>query len=235
MKNARLLSASMGLVIGAVLSPSAWSATGTQVGPTGKTYASAGVICEMHPKNGMAPMAHAGLYNPASTASATVSLNSNGVAVVTFASPDASVWLDNKLNTVAVALNKRTSDSYAFDATPFAGQLNVCLPNTTGNTFNADRTLEYSVSGKSYATVTPGCAFNSLTGRAQPYVNFFDNGSYLLNVSINNTPLTQLNGTTRKSTPIFLAPGYNVISAVNGSLSIDYYVRHGGAGTCTLP
>jgi hypothetical protein len=82
--------------------------------------------------------------------------------------------------------------------------------------------------------VIPGCAWNALTGRAQPYVNLFDDGTYLLNVSVNNVPLTQL-GISRKSTPVFLAAGLNVISAANGALSTDYYVRRGGEGTCTLP
>ncbi len=231
MKSALLLPASLAF---AMISTSVSAATGTQVGPSGKTYASAGVICAMHPVNGMAPMVHAGLYNPASTASGTVSLNSNGVGVVTFASPDLSVWLENKPDAVAVALNKRTSDNYAFDASPtFPGQANICLPDTRANTVSGD--LEYAASGKSSATVTPGCALNPATGRAQPFVNFFDNGSYLLNVSINGTPLTQLNGTTRKSTPVFLAPGRNVLSAANGTLSVDYYIRDGGTGTCTLP
>ena len=52
-------------------------------------------------------------------------------------------------------------------------------------------------------TVTPGCALNPLTGQAQPNVNLMDNGSYLLNVCVNNVPLTQLNGTTRAHTPVF--------------------------------
>jgi hypothetical protein len=29
--------------------------------------------------------------------------------------------------------------------------------------------------------------------------------------------------------------GQNVISAANGFLTVDYYVRSGGDGTCTLP
>jgi hypothetical protein len=65
-------------------------------------------------------------------------------------------------------------------------------------------------------------------------VNLFDNGTYLLNVSVNNVPLTQLS-TSRRSTPVFLAPGLNVISAANGAVSTDYYVRDGGDGSCTLP
>jgi hypothetical protein len=32
-----------------------------------------------------------------------------------------------------------------------------------------------------------------------------------------------------------LGAGVNVISAANGFLSTDYYVRDGGDGTCTLP
>ena len=83
--------------------------------------------------------------------------------------------------------------------------------------------------------VTPGCAFNPLTGHAQPFVNLIDNGGYLLNVSVNNVPLTQLNGVTRMHVAVFLGPGLNVISAANGALSTDHYVRDGGAGTCSLP
>jgi hypothetical protein len=108
------------------------------------------------------------------------------------------------------------------------------LPDTSGNTFSADGTLEYAASNKSYATVTPGCALNGATGQAQPYVNLFDNGSYMLNVSVNGVPLTQLSS-SRPHTPVFLSAGQNVISAANGSLSIDYYVRDGGDGTCVLP
>ena len=33
----------------------------------------------------------------------------------------------------------------------------------------------------------------------------------------------------------FLGAGLNVISAANGTLSIDYYIRDGGDGMCTLP
>jgi hypothetical protein len=51
---------------------------------------------------------------------------------------------------------------------------------------------------------------------------------------VNNLPLTQINGTMRRSTPVFLSAGLNVISAANATLSTDYYVRDGGAGTCTL-
>ena len=73
-----------------------------------------------------------------------------------------------------------------------------------------------------------------LTGRAQPYVNLIDNGTYLLDVSLNYVPLTQL-GATHLHTPVFLSAGLNVISAANGSVSTDYYVRDGGSGSCTLP
>ena len=112
-------------------------------------------------------------------------------------------------------------------------QPNMCIPDTAGNIVSGD--LEYAASNKSYATVIPGCALNGATGHEQPYINLFDNGTYLLNVSVNNIPLTQLNSTTRKSTPVFLSAGLNVISAANGSLSTDYYVRDGGDGSCTLP
>ena len=61
----------------------AWAATGITVGPSGKTYASAGVQCALNPVTGMAPMIQAGLYNPKKGASATVLLNGAPVANVT--------------------------------------------------------------------------------------------------------------------------------------------------------
>lgn len=203
-----------------------------QIGPSGKTFASNAVECAAHPDTGeQAATIQAGLFNPKSRTTATITLNSATVATVDASNPAANVWLADGNNTVIVALSKNTADSYAFTV-----QVGFCsLPDTSGNTFSADGTLEYAASGKSYATVTPGCALNPATGIAQPFVNLFDNGSYLLNISVNNTPLTQLNGTTRKSTPVFLSAGRNVISAVNGTASTDYYVRDGGTGTCTLP
>ena len=212
------------------------AATGIQVGPSGKTYASAGVQCALNPMAGMAPMVQAGLYNPKKSAKATVSLNGDAIATVTFYGPDTIVWLANGVNTVVVALDRRTADTYSFDAAlTYTDQPNVCIPDTSGNSLSGD--LETAASGKSSATVTPGCALNSRTGQAQPYINLFDNGSYLLNVSVNNVPLTQLGGVpgTRTHTPVFLSAGLNVISAANGSLSTDYYVRNGGDGSCTLP
>lgn len=224
----------LALVSITVLGTTAWAVTGVQVGPSGKTYASSGVQCALNPITGMAPVVQAGLFNPKRTASATVSLNGADVASVTFFNPDANVWLANGDNTVVVALNKRVADSYTFSAPTNGVTPNMCIPDTSGNTFSADGALEYAASGKSYATVTPGCAWNAKTGLAQPYVNLFDNGSYLLNVSINGVPLTQLSA-TRRHTPVFLSAGLNVISAANGSLSTDYYVRDGGVGSCTLP
>lgn len=226
---------------GVLVACGAWLATspvlalsGTQVGPSGATYASASMQCGANPTTGLAPLVHAGLYNPRKNAAATVYLNNAAVATVTFASPDAVVWLAPGVNTVTVSVNKRTTDSYTFDAAPLnASQANICIPDTSGNVVSGD--LEYAASLKSYATVTPGCALNARTGTAQPYVNLFDNGTYLLNVSVNNVPLTQLNGTTRRHTPVFLGPGLNVISAANGALSTDYFVRDGGTGTCALP
>ncbi|HJV72084.1 hypothetical protein [Ideonella sp.] len=211
---------------------SASAATGIQIGASGKTYASAAWQCGLHPVDGLAPFVQAGLYNP-KRASGTVSLNGSAVATVSPRSPDATVWLSNGLDTVTVATGK-VVDSYSFDVSvTYPGQPNICIPDTGANTYSGD--LEYAASLKSYAVVTPGCAFNALTGRAQPFVNLFDNGRYLLNVSVNNIPLTQLNGTTRAHVPVFLSAGLNVISAANGSLSTDYYVRDGGTGTCALP
>jgi hypothetical protein len=103
-----------------------------------------------------------------------------------------------------------------------------------GNFYSPDGTLEYAASGKSYMTVTPGCAFNPATGLTQPFVNLFDNGSFLLNVSVNGAALTQLSA-TRPRTNIYLRAGQNLITAANGSLSTDTYRRDGGSGTCVLP
>jgi hypothetical protein len=201
-----------------------------QVGASGKTFASSMVQCAANPAGEQSPVVEAGLFNPTTKASANVSLNGAPVAKVTAVNPAANVFLADGNNTVVVALNKKTADSYKFTV-----QAGMCaLPDTTGNTFSADGTLEYAASGKSYATVTPGCALNGSTGQAQPYVNLFDNGGYLLNVSVNGIPLTQLSA-SRPHTPVFLSAGQNVISAVNGSLSTDYYVRDGGNGACNLP
>ena len=209
----------------------AWGATTVQIGATGKTYASSTVRCAANPfTGGLSPTIEAGLFNPKKNTAADVLHNGSPVATVTTESPAADVWLVAGPNTVVVSINKRTADTYTF-----AVQAGLCsLPDTSGNTFSSDGTLEYAASGKSYSTVTPGCALNSQTGLPQPYVNLMDNGDYLLNVSVNGVPLTQLS-TTRPHTPVFLAAGPNVISAANGYLTVDYYVRDGGNGTCALP
>ena len=233
MKNKRILSSEV-VAFAAVmaLSGPAWAATTVQVGASGKTYASSVVQCAVNPTGDgeQSPVIEAGLFNPKPNASATVSLKGTPVANVTSVNPSTDVWLADGNNTVVVALNKKTADSYAFTV-----QQGMCaLPDTSGNTFSPDGTLEYAASGKSYATVTPGCALNASTGRAQPYVHLFDNGDYLLNVSVNGVALTQLSR-LQLHTPVFLSAGLNVISAANAYLSIDYYVRDGGDGMCTLP
>jgi len=151
------------------------------------------------------------------------------VTTVTADHPTTDVWLAVGDNKVVVALAKKAADSYIFLVA--AGR--CALPDTAGNTFSADGTLEYAASGKSYATVVPGCALNASTGQPQPYVHLFDNGDYLLNVSVNGVALTQLSAYNRH-VPVFLGAGHNVISAANGSLSIDHYVRDGGDGRCVL-
>jgi hypothetical protein len=209
----------------------AWAATTVQIGASGKTYASGAVRCAADPNTGqLAPVVEAGLFNPKKGTSAAISLNGASVATVTSDVPAANVWLADGNDIVVVAINKKTADSYTFVV-----QAGMCaLPDTSGNTFSPDGTLEYAASGKSYATVTPGCALNGATGVAQPYINLFDNGGYLLNVSVNGEPLTQLSA-SRPHTPVFLNAGVNVISAANGYVSVDYYVRDGGSGTCVLP
>lgn len=220
--------ASLALMAGAA-SP-ALAATTVQIGASGKTFASSVAQCAVNPATGVSsPLVQAGLFNPRRGAEATVSLNGSVVKRVETETPSTDVWLVTGSNTVVVALSRRVADSYAYTVT--AGQCN--LPDTSGNVISADGTLEYAASGKSYLTVTPGCAYNPATGLTQPFVNLFDNGSFLLNVSVNGTPLTQLSA-TRPRTPVFLAAGRNVISAANGSLSTDYYVRDGGTGQCVL-
>ena len=231
MKRSEVLLGAVAMFV-AVAGPgtSAWAATTVTIGGSGKTFVSGAVQCVTNPGGVSAPMVQAGLFNPKPTTTADVSLNGAVKASVTAAAPVADVWLADGSNKVVVALSKKVADTYAF--TVIAGMCN--LPDTSGNTFSADGTLEYAASGKSYATVAPGCALNGKTGLTQPYVNLFDNGGYLLNVSVNGVPLTQLSA-TRPHTPVFLSAGTNVITAANGSLSTDYYVRNGGDGTCVLP
>lgn len=224
-----LLSSGLAALAAVAVFASAMAAS-VQIGESGKTYASSVVECATNPNTGtLAPVVEAGLYQPKSNAKATVSLNGTYVATVTGASPATNVWLAEGSNTVTVTINKKTADSYAFTVAPDA-----CSPDTSGNTISPDGLWETGASGKSSATVTPGCAWNPATGQAQPYVHLVDNGDYLLNISVNGVPLTQLSA-TNPHTPVFLSAGANVISAANGSLSTDYYIRDGGDGTCLLP
>jgi hypothetical protein len=210
---------------------SAQAASG-QVGASGKTYASSAAACAVDATGTLFPAVEAGLFNPKRNARAVVSLNGVKVAKVTGADPLVDVWLAEGNNIVVVAINKKQTDSYTFIVEP-----GMC--DVSGNTFSSDGTLEYGASGKSYATVTPGCAWNPAAGGGQPFVNLFDSRDargryYLLNVSVNDVPLTQLS-VSHPHTPVFLSAGWNVIAASNASLSIDYYVRDGGDGTCLLP
>jgi hypothetical protein len=231
MKRQGIASGVIALMAVIALGAYARASTTVQVGPSGKTYASTAISCSGNPMTGQySPVVEAGLFNPKKNMSAEIALNGVTVATVSTDLPAADVWLADGNNTVVVALSKRTGDSYTFVV-----QAGLCaLPDTSGNTFSPDGSLEYAASGKSYATVVPGCALNPATGTAQPYVNLIDNGTYLLNVSVNGQPLTQL-GATRPHVPVFLGAGRNVISAANGYLSVDYYVRDGGTGSCVLP
>jgi hypothetical protein len=201
------------------------AATTVQVGASGKTYASSEVQCAADPATGvLTPTVEAGLYRPKRNTTATVSLNGTPVATVTTANPFVNVQLADGDNTLDVTINRKTADRYVFSVQPGG-----C--STSENTISPDGTLEYAASGKSYATVIPGCAVNPASGQMQRYVNLFDNGAYLLNVSVNGVPLTQLNATFLH-TPVFLSAGWNVIAVANGTLSTDYYVRDGGDGAC---
>lgn len=226
----RCAGAGLVLVLGAT-GLSAHAGTAIQVGDSGKTYASAAVRCRADAATGLpAPSVEAGLFNPKRNVVATVSVDGVAVATVSTDSPAAEVRLADGEHRVVVALSRKATDGYLF--TVPAG---LCsLPDTSGNVISPDGTLEYAASGKSYATVTPGCALNPASGRAQPYVHLVDNGGFLLDVSVDGTPLTQLSA-MHPHTPVFLGAGVQVISAANAKLSTDHYIRDGGTGTCTLP
>lgn len=225
-----LITATSTLLVCAGTGASAFAATTVQIGQSGKTFASSAATCALHPSTGlMSPLVQAGLFNPRRGAEGTVYLNRAVVQRVEAEDPSADVWLAVGSNTVKVTLNKRSTDQYVYSVT--AGQCNA--PPPSGNFFSPDGTLEYAASGKSYLTVTPGCALNPATGLTQAFVNLFDNGGYLLNVSVNGVPLTQLSS-VRPSTAVFLSAGANVITAANAALSTDSYVRDGGTGSCAL-
>ena len=201
------------------------AATTVQVGASGQTYASSAVQCTADPTTGvLSATVEVGLYKPKKNTTGTVSLNGTPVATVTAANPSVNVQLADGDNTLVVTINRKTADQYVFSVQP-----GHC--STAENTISPDGMLEYAASGKSYATVIPGCALNPASGQMQRYVNLFDSGNFVLNVSVNGVPLTQLDA-THPHTPVFLSAGWNVISVANGTLSIDYYVRDGGDGTC---
>jgi hypothetical protein len=222
-------SAALITTLGVTTSTSA--AITVQIGTSGKTFASAAAQCAMNPATGViSPTVQAGLFNPTQHTEAVVRLNGVKIKELHGATLTSDVWLADGSNALSVALSKKVTDTYVFSVAS-----GLCKPPATaGNFYSADGTLEYAASGKSYLTVAPGCALNPGTGWAQPLLNLFDNGSFLLNVSVNGVPLTQLSA-LRPRTPVFLSAGQNVITAVNGVLSTDTFVRDGGTGTCSLP
>ncbi len=225
------LSASTMVIVALSVGTPSFAATTVQIGTSGRTFASSAAQCAINPATGVnAPMVQTGLFNPTPRAEAVLRLNGVKLKELQAATPTADVWLADGSNTITLALSKKVSDTYAFSVAN--GQCN--LPATPGNFYSADGSLEYAISGKSYLTVAPGCALNPSTGLTQPFVNLFDNGSFLLNVSVNGTALTQLSS-LRPRAMVFLSAGQNVITAANGSLSTDRFTRDGGTGTCTLP
>lgn len=104
----------------------------------------------------------------------------------------------------------------------------------------AATTVQIGTSGKTFASSVAQCVVNPDTGVAAPQVQagLFNpkrgvEAKVSLNGTVNRVPLTQLSA-TRPHTPVFLRAGTNVISAANGSLSTDYYIRDGGTGACVL-
>ncbi|MDL2338990.1 MAG: hypothetical protein QFE16_14210 [Pseudomonadota bacterium] len=226
-----LFTTSAALITAVGVSTSTFAATTVQIGNSGRTFASAVAQCAINPATGVnSPMVQAGLFNPTQHAEADLRLNGVKLKELEAAAPVADVWLADGSNSVTVALSKKVTDTYVFSVT--SGQCN--LPTTPGNFYSADGTMEYAASGKSYLTVVPGCALNPSTGLTQPFVNLFDNGSFLLNVSVNGVPLTQMSA-LRPRALVFLSAGQNVITAVNGGLSTDSFIRDGGTGSCVLP
>jgi hypothetical protein len=226
-----LATAATVLIAASAVNTPATAATTVQIGSSGRTFASSAVQCAVNPATGLqSPKVQVGLFNPTPRTEAEVRLNGVRLTELQSEAPVTDVWLADGNNTVTMTLSKKVSDTYVFSAS--SGQCN--LPATPGNFYSADGTLEYAVSGKSYLTVTPGCALNPSTGLTQPFVNLFDNGSFVLNVSINGTPLTQLS-TLRPRALVFLTAGKNTVTAANGSLSTDTFIRDGGTGTCVLP
>lgn len=224
-----LLTTTAALITAATGVSPTFAATSVQIGTTGKTFASTAAQCAINPATGLnAPTVQAGLFNPTPRAEADLRLNGVKLKELQATTPTADLWLADGSNTVTVALSKKQTDTYVFAVT--SGQCS--LP--PGNFYSADGSVEYAASGKSYMLVVPGCAFNPGTGLTQPFVNLFDNGSFLLNVSVNGVPLTQMSA-TRPRALVYLSPGQNTITAVNGGLSTDTFFRDGGTGTCVLP
>ncbi|MCP5269792.1 MAG: hypothetical protein H6932_01015 [Burkholderiaceae bacterium] len=205
--------------------------TPVQVGPSGRTFASAAVLCL--PDAAVPGSAHAavqaGLLATGVRSRGTVRLDGRRVARVTTTRPSVTLTLPDGPHDLEVTVGRGLADHYAFVVAP--GQ--CVLPDTSGNTMSPDGTLETAASGHSTATVTPGCALNPATGEVQPFVNLFANGNVLLNVSVNGVPLTQL-GPTHPSTPVFLQAGLNMLSAAAGGGAVDHYVRDAGDGRCTI-
>lgn len=227
----RALYAAALTALACVSGPTAQAATTVQVGASGKTFASSAVQCGVHPSTGArAPWVQVGLFNPLPKTEAKLRLNGVKQQELQAEAPTADLWLPVGTHTIELSLSKRLGDTYVFSVA--SGQCD--LVPTPGNFYSPDGSLEYAASGKSYLGVVPGCALNPATGLAQPFVNLFDNGSFLLNVSVNGSPLTQLSA-LRPRVAVFLAAGPNVVTAANGSLSTDRFVRDGGTGSCTLP
>jgi hypothetical protein len=226
-----LLSTSAALIAAAGVSTSASAANTVQIGTSGRTFASAAALCAVNPATGVnSPTVQAGLFNPTPHAEAVVRLNGVKLKELQGSKPVVDVWLADGSNSVTVRLSRRPTDTYVFQV--ISGQ--CTLPATPGNFYSADGTVEYAASGKSYLTAAPECALNPVTGSTQPFVNLFDNGGFLLNVSVNDVALTQLSA-LRPHALVFLSAGLNVITAANGALSTDTFVRDGGTGTCVLP
>jgi len=201
-----------------------------QLGPSGRTFVSAAVLCMAEPGSGeIRPLVQAGLFEPTRRARAVVRADGLPVGPVNAAEPSLPVWLDAGDHRVEVAINRRLTDRY--DISVADGR--CVMPDTSANTVSPDGSLEVAASGKSTATVTPGCAMNPATGEVQPFVNLFDNGGFLLNVTVNGVPFTQLSA-AHPSTAVFLQAGLNVIAADNAGLTTDHYVRDAGDGSCSL-
>jgi hypothetical protein len=145
-------------------------------------------------------------------------------------SPDTELWLANGLNAVVVTLDRRTADSYSFDAS--SGQQNYCIPDTSGNNKAADHRIrgQSEVLRHGGAGLCVQCTHGSGTAVCESVRQW-------------NLPAQRFRQQRAAHATQHFAQEHAGVSGAgpqchlraNGAVSTDYYVRDGGDGSCTLP